>query len=32
MAAAAIFNFGKIVNNFGLDKDTLHEIIPRRVR
>ena len=27
MAAAAIFNFGKHVNNFGLDKDILKEII-----
>ena len=27
MAAAAIFNFGKNVNNFGLDKDILHQII-----
>ena len=26
MAAAAILNFGK-VNNFGLDKDILHQII-----
>ena len=34
MAAAAILNFGKNVNNFGLDKDILHQIIwedaPRR--
>ena len=34
MAAAAIFNFEKNVNNFGLDKDMLHQIIwkdaPRR--
>ena len=27
MAAAAILNFGKNVNNFGLDKDILHQII-----
>jgi len=27
MAAAAILNFGKNVNNFGLDKDILHLII-----
>jgi len=27
MAAAAIFNFGKNVNNSGLDKDILHQII-----
>jgi len=27
MAAAAILNFGKNVNNFGLDKDVLHQII-----
>jgi len=27
MAAAAILNFGKNVNNFGLDKDTLDQII-----
>ena len=27
MAAAAIFNFGKNVNNLGLDKDILHQII-----
>jgi len=25
MAAAAIFNFGKNVNNFGLDKDILQK-------
>ena len=34
MAAAAILNFWKNVNNFGLDKDMLHQIIsedaPRR--
>jgi len=34
MAAAAILNFEKNVNNFGLDKDILHQIIwedaPRR--
>ena len=34
MAAAAILYFGKNVNNFGLDKDILHQIIredaPRR--
>ena len=34
MAAAAILNFGKNVNNFGLDKDISHQIIwedaPRR--
>ena len=27
MAAAAILNFGKNVNKFGLDKDILHQII-----
>jgi len=27
MAAAAILNFKKHVNNFGLDKDILHQII-----
>jgi len=27
MAAAAILNFGKNVNNFGPDKDILHQII-----
>ena len=27
MAAAAILNFGKNVNNFGLDKDILHQFI-----
>jgi len=27
MAAAAILNFGKNVNNFGLDNDILHQII-----
>jgi len=27
MAAVAILNFGKNVNNFGLDKDILHQII-----
>jgi len=27
MAAAAILNFGKNVNNFRLDKDILHQII-----
>jgi len=27
MAAAAILNFGKNVNNFGLDKDIVHQII-----
>ena len=27
MAAAAILNFGKNVNNFGLHKDILHQII-----
>jgi len=27
MAAAAILNLGKNVNNFGLDKDILHQII-----
>jgi len=27
MAAAAIMNFGKKVNNTGLDKDILHQII-----
>ena len=27
MAAAAILNFIKNVNNFGLDKDILHQII-----
>ena len=27
MAAAAIFNFGKTVNNFGLDKNILKKII-----
>jgi len=27
MAAAAILNFGKNVNNFALDKDILHQII-----
>jgi len=27
MAAAAILNFGKNVNNFGLDKDISHQII-----
>jgi len=27
MAAAAILNFGKNVNNFGLDKDILYQII-----
>ena len=26
MAAAAILNFGKNVNNFGLDKDILHQL------
>jgi len=26
MAAAAILNFGKNINNFGLDKDILHQI------
>ena len=26
MAAAAILNFGKNVNKFGLDKDILHQI------
>jgi len=26
MAAAAILNFKKHVNNFGLDKDILHQI------
>jgi len=34
MAEAAILNFGKNVNNFGLDKDILHQIVwedaPRR--
>ena len=34
MAAAAILNFGKNLNNFELDKDILHQIIwkdaPRR--
>ena len=27
MAAAAILNFGKNINNFGLDKYILHQII-----
>ena len=27
MAAAAILNFGKMSNNFGLDEDILHQII-----
>jgi len=27
MAAAAILNFGKFFNNFGLDKDILDKII-----
>jgi len=27
MAAAAVLNFGKNVNNFGLDKYILHQII-----
>ena len=27
ITAVAILNFGKIVNNFGLDKDILHQII-----
>ena len=27
MAAAAILNFGKNIDNFGLDKDILHQII-----
>ena len=27
MAAAAIFNFGKMSNNFGLDKDILKKVI-----
>jgi len=26
MAAAAIFNFGKNVNNFGLDEDILQKL------
>ena len=26
MAVAVILNFGKIINNFGLDKDILHQM------
>jgi len=26
MAAAATLNFGKNINNFGLDKDILHQL------